>query len=246
MSMQRRAKKADGCSTSELGRAVGWGSSMLRSYPLLSGLLPIAYGLTPGELARYIVKLKGLDLDLKVVPLEGRNRVPFNETDLLWNVPSPALPTFEATLCYAGMCFLEATSLSEGRGTCKPFQYVGAPWLDSEGLYQHLRKKFPSLTMRKREFVPRFGKYAKQICFGIEFFPKTNDDFFAVAIEVLAFARKHEEFKIFNHLDNLSGDPELRRSLISNAAFDLARWRNSKSEYLEFISDILLYKGRFV
>jgi len=208
--------------------------------------LPTTYGLTPGELARYVAKLRGLDVDLEVIPLKGWNREPFNKTDLLWNIPSPALPTFEAALCYAGMCFLEATTLTEGRGTPKPFQYIGAPWLDSDGLYRHLRKKFPALAMRKREFVPRFGKYANQLCFGIEFFPKTSDDFFAVAIEVMAFARKHGEFEISEHLDRLSGDPELRRALVSGGTFDPTCWWSSRDEYLEFISDILLYGGEFL
>jgi len=207
--------------------------------------LPTAYGLTPGELARYVAKLKRLEIDLEVVPLKGWNRESFDETDLLWNVPSPGLPTFAATLCYAGMCLLEATTLSEGRGTPTPFQYVGAPWLDSDGLYDCLRKRFPALTMRKREFIPRFGKHADQLCFGIEFFPKREDDFFVVTIEIMAFAKKHGEFEISEYLDRLSGDPELRKVLTSKEPFDVACWQGSREEYLSFISDILLYGSVF-
>lgn len=207
--------------------------------------LPTAYGLTAGELARYVAKLKGLEIDLEVIPLQGWNREPFDETDLLWNVPSPALPTFEAALCYAGICLLEATTLSEGRGTARPFQYVGAPWLDGAGLYEHLRARFPGMRVRKREFVPQFREHAKELCFGVELFPRISDDFFAVTIEIMAFTRKHDQFEISKHLDHLSGDPELRKALVAGEPFDTARWQRSREEYLDFINDILLYRDKF-
>lgn len=209
--------------------------------------LPTAYGLTPGELARYIVKLEKLDLDLEIVRLEGWNREPFDDTDLLWNVPSPGLPTFEATLCFAGMCFIEATNLSEGRGTPKPFQYVGAPWLDADGLYEELKGRFPTLMLRKREFMPLYGKHAGVVCFGIEFFPKKSDDFFDIAISTMTFAtQRHPEFTVTDYLDRLSGDPRLRRALMDKKRFDIRSWQDSQEEYLEFVGDILLYQGEFI
>lgn len=216
--------------------------------------LPIAYGLTPGELARYIAKLlEKMDLDLRIVRLEGWNRESFDKTDLLWNVPSPALPTFQAALCYAGLCFIEATNLSEGCGTTKPFQYIGAPWLDSDGLYAALQERFLTLMLRKREFIPQQGKYAGKLCFGVEFFPKVDDNFFAIAVSIMAFARRHPEFTVSDYLDRLSGDPQLRKTLIaeekeslfSGEQFDIRRWQGSREEYLDFVSDILLYRGEF-
>ncbi|ACR80670.1 MULTISPECIES: DUF1343 domain-containing protein [Kosmotoga] len=204
-------------------------------------LLPTRYGLTPGELAQYFLRLKKLDLELKVIPLEGWGGEGFNQTDLLWNVPSPALPTYEATLCYAGICFLEATNVSEGRGTPKPFQYIGAPWVDNDELYEFLKDMFPNLILRKREFIPRFGKYAQQLCFGVEFFPKFEDNFFEVSISLLHYLSKYPEMKIDKHISRLMGD-ELALE-IATGKTDVNVWRKSAEEFIDTVSDLLIYGG---
>ncbi|NLZ12617.1 MAG: DUF1343 domain-containing protein, partial [Thermotogaceae bacterium] len=90
--------------------------------------LPIRYGLTPGELAKYFLKEKHIQVELSVIPMENYTRETyFPDTGLLWNVPSIALPTFESVVCYNGGCFVEGLNLSEGRGSPKPFQMYGAP-----------------------------------------------------------------------------------------------------------------------
>lgn len=105
--------------------------------------IPIAHGLTVGELARMIVGeryLADLDgLDLRIVEVEGWNRaMRWPETGLDWIPPSPNLPTFETALLYPGTCLIEATTASEGRGTQTPFKLLGAPWLDSAELVNEL------------------------------------------------------------------------------------------------------------
>lgn len=197
--------------------------------------LPVRYGLTTGELALYYKKLLQLDVNLNVVKCEGWSGEFFNETDLLWNVPSPNIPTFQSALCYAGMCIFEATNVSVGRGTTKPFEFFGAPWVNNNDMQSFLRKKFPKLRVRKREFIPMFREYAGQVCYGVEFFPTVEDNFFEIAVELFKYLQKYDEFTFDNfRLDQLTG--------IKNFAFDPDRLLDfDLSDYFDFISDIILY-----
>ena len=208
--------------------------------------LPLSYGLTCGELAKYFVKLKKLDINLEVIKIENWNGETFEKTDLYWNVPSPALSSFENTIAYAGMCFFESNNISEGRGTAKPFQYIGAPWLDYDNLYIQLKKIFPTYTFRKREFVPLWREYENKTCYGIELFPKVGENYFKFAIEIMNFASlNHEEFELRKRLDDLSGDTSLRSSILNNKPFDFSHWKNSLNEYINFVYDLKLYGGEF-
>ncbi len=212
--------------------------------------LPLRYGLTPGELALYFKKLEGLDVDLKIVKLEGWNRdMMFDETGLIWNVPSPNLPTFESAICYAGMCLIEGTNLSEGRGTTKPFQYIGAPWFRDDVVYEEMKSKnLKGVNFRKREFIPRFSKYQGELCWGLEFVPiEKNVNFFKVTLEFLSTVmRHHEEFEVRREwLDKLSGDPELVEDLkTGNVENALNRWKSQEEEFMDYVDDILLYPGK--
>lgn len=99
------------------------------------GRFPLAtrYNLTMGEYARYINDTQHIACNLTVVSAEGWTRDCFyDETDLMWIAPSPNLPSVDGCLCYIGTCLAEGTNLSEGRGTTRPFEMIGAPWLDAE------------------------------------------------------------------------------------------------------------------
>ncbi len=114
--------------------------SFVSLYPI-----PVRHGLTVGELAKMVQGeewLPGLEnLDLRVIEMEGWNRdMYWPETGLDWVPTSPNIPTFETALVYAGTCFFEATTASEGRGTSSPFLTVGAPWLDATALVENLEK----------------------------------------------------------------------------------------------------------
>src|SRR5437588_1894906 len=106
------------------------------------GLWPVCarHGLTAGEYARLVNE--GIGCDLRVIPLQGwRRDLHFAETRLPWVMPSPNMPTPETALVYPGMCLLEGTNLSEGRGTTRPFELVGAPWLDPQRLADDLARE---------------------------------------------------------------------------------------------------------
>ena len=129
--------------------------SFVGQYPI-----PVAHGLTVGELARMIQgeqMLPGLDdLMLEVVPMEGWRRAErWPATGLPWPVPSPNLPDVTSTLVYPGACFFEATSASEGRGTRHPFALLGAPWADGAALADTLNARaLPGVQFEAAAFTP--------------------------------------------------------------------------------------------
>lgn len=204
--------------------------------------LPLQYGLTAGELAKYFKKLKNLDLDLSVVTVEGWKGETFEKTALDWNVPSPNIPTFESLLGYAGTCFFEATNVSEGRGTFKPFLVIGAPWIDGFDLTYRLREDFPELKVRRREFVPFSRKYAETGCDGVEFFPSLEDNFFLVTLRLLKHLLEYDRFEVRTRIDDLVGLENTLEKL-ERDNLDLAEWRESGEEFIEFARDCLLYRG---
>jgi uncharacterized protein YbbC (DUF1343 family) len=134
--------------------------------------LAVRHGLTVGELARLYRTERGLGLDLEVVPCEGwRRGMLFRETGLPWVIPSPNMPTPETALVYPGACLLEGTNLSEGRGTTRPFEWLGAPWLDGARLAADLaRERLPGVRFRPASFVPTWDKHAGLRCHGVELF----------------------------------------------------------------------------
>lgn len=215
--------------------------------------LPIRYGLTAGELALYYSKLKGLDLDLTVIRMKNWIRdMYYPDTGLLWNVPSPNLPTFSSTLCYAGMCFIEATNISEGRGTTKPFEYIGAPWIDEDIVFEELKKEnIPDVAFRKRYFIPEFSKYKGEVCRGLEFFPLNyKADFIKVALSFISIVARrfpeHFTYRKYNEvlsINLLIGDRETEKDILDGRSWRLIyeRWEKDEKEFKEFIEDLRLY-----
>ncbi|HYG67006.1 MAG TPA: DUF1343 domain-containing protein, partial [Anaeromyxobacteraceae bacterium] len=134
--------------------------------------LAVRHGMTVGELALLFQAERSLALDLTVVHVHGWRRAQrFRETGLPWVFPSPNMPTPEAALVYPGMCLLEGTNLSEGRGTTRPFELFGAPWLDGAALADALaRERLPGVAFRPVSFVPTWDKHAGARCHGVELF----------------------------------------------------------------------------
>jgi uncharacterized protein YbbC (DUF1343 family) len=133
--------------------------------------VPIRHGLTIGELARLYQAERNLaGLDLQVLLCEGwRRGMYFEDTGLPWVFPSPNMPTVETTVVYPGQCLIEGTNLSEGRGTTKPFELCGAPWLDASALTERLRHEaLPGVAFRAAWFQPTFQKWAGQVCAGVQ------------------------------------------------------------------------------
>ena len=132
--------------------------------------IPLRHGLTIGELARLFNDEFGIGADLEVEPMTGwRRSMYFDETGLPWILPSPNLPTLDTLVVYPGMVLLEGTNLSEGRGTTRPFELFGAPWLDGARLAARLNEiGLPGVRFRPAGFEPTFQKHANTACGGCQ------------------------------------------------------------------------------
>jgi uncharacterized protein YbbC (DUF1343 family) len=140
-------------------------SSFVGMFPL-----PTRHGMTAGELAGYFNTTFKLDCDLVIVPMRGwRRSMWWSDTGLPWVIPSPNMPTVSTATVYPGMCLVEGTNLSEGRGTTHPFELFGAPWLDPFELAARLNAiGLPGVRFRPHFFLPTFQKHAGRVCGGAE------------------------------------------------------------------------------
>jgi uncharacterized protein YbbC (DUF1343 family) len=132
--------------------------------------LPVRHGLTLGELALLFRTERGLDVDLTVIRMKGWERaLTFEDTGLPWVMPSPNMPTVDTAFVYPGGCLVEGTNLSEGRGTTRPFELVGAPWIDPWALARDLeREEIAGARFRPVFFTPTFQKHAGRACGGVQ------------------------------------------------------------------------------
>lgn len=147
------------------------GGSLAEGFASFVGMhaVPIRHGLTMGELARLFALERGLPRPT-IVPMEGwRRELWFDETGLPWVQPSPNLPTLDAVTLYPGTCLVEGTSVSEGRGTTRPFELIGAPWIDPFALAESLGQRgIPGVQFRPVYFTPTFSKHAGVSCGGVQ------------------------------------------------------------------------------
>jgi uncharacterized protein YbbC (DUF1343 family) len=148
------------------------GGGIAPGYESFVGLAscPNRHGMTAGEIARWRHEVEKLDLELLVVSMRGYQRdMRFEHTGLPWVLPSPNMPTTDTALVYPGMCLLEGTELSEGRGTTRPFELAGAPHLDGHALAAALGTfELPGVAFRPCTFTPTWEKHAKQACGGVQ------------------------------------------------------------------------------
>lgn len=130
--------------------------------------LPVRHGMTIAEIAGYLRDKYYPSLDLYIIPMKGWHRkMWFGETGLTWVLPSPNMPTPDTALVYPGMCLLEATNVSEGRGTTRPFEIFGSPFIDAEVLAEKLNSSgLPGVIFRPTYFQPTFQKHAGKLCGG--------------------------------------------------------------------------------
>lgn len=219
--------------------------------------LPMRHGLTIGELALYFREKRGLDLPIRVLKVRGWQGELFPETGLPWIMPSPNMPTFETALVYPGQVLLEGTNLSEGRGTTRPFEFFGAPYLSPERLRMAL-KEIPGVWWREVAFVPTFDKWQGRLCRGFQLHVTSPDKYRPVLTTLLllrAIRTNHEEFSwrrppyefTWQHLpfDIIVGSKKMRHALeggASPAEID-ALCLAGLSDFYQDVSPFLLYRG---
>lgn len=132
--------------------------------------IPIRHGMTLGEIGGWVIEHEKLDVSFESVACQGWERtMQFPETGLPWVMPSPNMPTFETAIVYPGGCLIEGTNLSEGRGTTRPFEQFGAPWLDELQLADALNTTgLQGFIARPVQFRPTFQKHAGEVCQGVQ------------------------------------------------------------------------------
>ena len=221
--------------------------------------LPVRHGMTVGELALLFKAERGLELDLRVLPMRGwRREMHFEDTGLPWVLPSPNMPSVDTAFVYPGGCLIEGTNLSEGRGTTRPFELVGAPWLDPWRLARDLtREGLPGVRFRPVFFTPTFQKHAGRLCGGVQVHVTDRSRFGAwlTYLLLLHHARRQDprrfawrdppyEYELLKRpIDILCGSDRVRRSLDAGLSprrlaprwrSDLAAFRRRRVPYLVY------------
>jgi len=219
--------------------------------------IPIRHGLTTGELAVYLNAEHRLGADLTVIELHGwRRGMWFDQTGLPWVSPSPGMPQLSTATVYPGMCLVEGTNLSEGRGTALPFEIVGAPWLDGYELAQSLNKlELPGVRFRPLYFIPSAGKHAGQKCSGAQVHVIDREALCPVTtgLHVIAAGRAQapDKFEFLQsswegrppHFDLLTGVVAVREGLAAGKPVDeiVAPWAAVEAQFEEKRRPYLLY-----
>ena len=213
--------------------------------------IPTRYGLTIGELATLLKAERVPSCPLKVVWMPGYKRsMWFDDTGLPWVPPSPNMPTLTTAMLYPGLCLFEGTNMSEGRGTTKPFEYIGAPWCDSEKWSEQLNDhQLPGVRFRSVVFTPapvsESTKYAKQTCHGVAIHITDRECFRPIETTLQMLSTLISEYKDHftfkaSHFDRLAGNTWLREGLSNGNSVDsiqeqwipeLQEWRDHTTQY---------------
>ncbi len=191
--------------------------------------LPVRHGMTIAEIGHYLEDLFHPGIHYRVIALQGwRRKQWYDDTGLPWVLPSPNMPTLDTALVYPGMCLLEGTNLSEGRGTTRPFEIFGAPFIDPGTIVKILREfRLPGVIFRPLSFQPTFQKHAGAVCGGAQVHVTDRKKFrpFRTGVVILKavhntyprdFAWKqppyeYEEIKM--PIDILAGSERLRKNI---------------------------------
>jgi uncharacterized protein YbbC (DUF1343 family) len=227
-------------------------SSFVGMYPI-----PVRHGMTIGELARMFNEEFVIGCQLEVVKMKGWERwMWFDHTGLPWILPSPNMPTLDIAIVYPGMCLLEGTNLSEGRGTTRPFEIFGAPWLDPYQLKENMGKeKLPGVFFRPLCFIPTFNKWKNKLCRGIQLHMTDREQFFPfeTALAIVKYSKElhpdsfkwiappyeYEEEKL--PFDIIAGTDRLRNSINKNLKEICQSWQKELTEFKIMREKYLLY-----
>jgi uncharacterized protein YbbC (DUF1343 family) len=222
--------------------------------------MPIRYGMTVGEIAELFNGESyggfSLDIELAVIPMIGYKRnMWYDETGLPWVVPSPNMPTLETAVIYPGMCLMEGTNLSEGRGTDLPFLTVGAPYINSKDWLEAIPKEaLEGVKAESGVFVPKSipgvvttPKYKEKKCYGLHFTVTDRDKLESIklAVAVLCASQKlyPEQFKMTKYLDKLWGNEDLRamiseghdyHAIMKTCEHGIGRFKKVRRKYLRY------------
>jgi uncharacterized protein YbbC (DUF1343 family) len=222
--------------------------------------IPTRHGMTIGELARLFNDHFGIGAALEISPLEGWNRSMYwDATGLPWVMPSPNIPTLDSAIAFPGTVHVEGTNASEGRGTTRPFELVGAPWVKAEAFAAALnRRNLPGVYFRSAVFEPTFQKHARVACGGCQAHVLDRQAFQPVltglalidemrAADPASFAWKPPPYE-YEHdkqpIDVIAGSPSFRAAIDSGARAEAIAdgWRDSVAAFAALRQPFLLYR----
>lgn len=223
-------------------------ASFVGAYPI-----PIRHGMTLGELALMMNTDFGIGCDLTVVTCTNWRRPDdATQTGLPWVPPSPNMPTIDTAFIYPGTCLIEGTNLSEGRGTTKPFELIGAPFIDAHGLADRLNQRnLPGAHFRPAWFTPSFSKFQGQLCAGVQVHITDRAAFapvdagIAILLEVARHHGKDFSFLPGNppFFDKLAGVSWLREAITAGESLEAikTRWQPELAAFKPKRARRLLY-----
>ncbi|CAH0344221.1 DUF1343 domain-containing protein [Bacillus sp. CECT 9360] len=226
-------------------------SSFVGMYPI-----PVRHGMTVGELAKFFNKEFGIGADLTVVEMNGWKRnMHYDDTPLEWVLPSPNMPTLDTAFAYPGAALIEGTNVSEGRGTAKPFELLGAPFINSTDLANKLNEqKLPGVVFRAASFTPTFSKHSGKLSNGIQIHIADRNDYKPVetgltivkAIHDLypkEFAFRAEDSRGISFFDLLIGNGSIREAIEDGQTVDEIKqtWEPGLDQFIEKRKQYLLY-----
>ncbi len=264
-----------------LGGEVVEGNLVRENFRSFVGLhpVPMRHGLTLGEMAALVnarlgnaprgarprPRRDGIGIEcpgacrLTVIPMRGwKRKMLFPDTGLPWVLPSPNMPTFDTALVYPGQVLLEGTNLSEGRGTTRPFEIFGAPYLDARRFRAAFdSRRLPGVVLREQPFQPTFQKWSGKLCFGFQIQVTDRKAYrpylttLAILQDVLAehrldFIWKQPPYEYVTDklpVDVLTGDPAVRKVLESGSSLSrLERsWKREIAAFLREVRSFRLY-----
>ena len=224
-------------------------SSFVGMFPI-----PVRHGMTAGELAKMFNEQGWLAnkvrADLAIVPMKGwRRGMWYDQTGLRFIKPSPNMPDIETAAIYPGLCLLEGTNVSEGRGTSAPFRQFGAPWIDSRRLTDRLNNlNLPAMRFEPTRFEPTSSKFKGRTCNGVRIITTDRDRlepfYSGVGIVNEIYRMYHDEFEWkAAHFDRLCGTPKVRRAITSGTSLTELRreWEAKVKSFLKIRDKDLIY-----
>lgn len=221
--------------------------------------IPTRHGMTACELARMFNSHWGINCELEVLTMEGWSReLWFDETDAPWVIPSPNMPTLDSATVFPGTVHIEGTQVSEGRGTTRPFELVGAPYIDAADFERHLQGiGLPGVRFRASNFLPTFQKHSGVVCGGVQIHVTDRQTFKPVLTGVAvvkacrdlygeSFRWKEPPYEyVFdkNPFDVISGTDALRVAIERGDSLEVISdsWAEGLSEFVSLRSEYLLY-----
>jgi uncharacterized protein YbbC (DUF1343 family) len=216
--------------------------------------VPVRHGMTFGELAQMFVGEDRLRMRLRVIPMRGwsRDLVPYLAWDLPWVPPSPNMLSPRTAAVYPGTALFEGTNISEGRGSEKPFEYIGGPFIDGAALAQRLNAMgLPGVDFKPVSFTPDFSKYAGQHCHGVWVIPTNNKTFQPFRTGIALVKTVHDmypdkfEFRpgAPSFFDQLAGTDSVRKGILDGKSVsDIERqWQDGLDAFMHVRARYLMY-----